>query len=148
VNPFNPRNKADSLIKMRIDRLEADMILALTRIRKMAQGQAHFEQSFQNLQNSITDLGRRLDGAVQAMVAAHDSGDDKVFDDHANALDAMVNEVQNLGTGGNTATTAGASPTTTAGTSTGDLPQGAGPTQSGAPEPATTDTPPPTPASG
>lgn len=113
-------------IKKRVGRLEKAVVSLVIKVRKMAQGQAHFEQSFTNLQTSITDLGKRLDAAVANLVAAHDSEDDAAFEQHANALDQMVNEVSNLGTG-----TPGA-------TSTGQ--------SSPAPAPATTDTPPPPPA--
>jgi hypothetical protein len=113
----------------RLRRVENVMLALVGKVRKMAEGQAHFEQSFRTLQDSITGLGRDLGAKLQDLVAAHDQADDENFESHADQLDQMINQVQNLGTGGNTATSAGRSPTGTAGQSSGDLPQGRGPVQ-------------------
>jgi hypothetical protein len=111
----------------RLDRLE-NIVLALAgKVKKMAAGQEHYEASFGRLQDSITALGRDLGAKLSDLVAAHDQADDENFEAHAGQLDELVNQVQNLGKADNQATTAGQSPSGTAGPSSGDLPQGRGP---------------------
>jgi hypothetical protein len=116
-------------LEERVRRVENVMLALVGKVKRMAEGQAHFEQSFRTLQDSVTGLGRDLGAKLKDLVAAHDQENDQQFETHAGQLDEMINQIQNLGTGGNTATTAGRSPTTTAGRSTGDVPQGRGPTQ-------------------
>jgi hypothetical protein len=119
----------------RVRRLE-NLVLALVgKAKKMAEGQARVEQSFKTLQDGVTGLGQELHGKVRDMVAAHDQRDDQAFEAKAQELDEVVNQIRNLGHGGNTATKAGVSPTSTAGASTGDLPQGRGPIATQEPTP-------------
>lgn len=79
----------------------------------------------------MTGLGGDLRARLQDLVAAHDQGNDEAFEEKAQAFSDVVNQVQNLGHSGNTATKAGQSPSPAV-----DLQQNRGPSeQSSAPSP-------------
>jgi hypothetical protein len=106
-------------IEERLRRVE-NVILALAgKVKKMGD-----EQSFRTLQDSVTGAGGDLQRSFDAVIQAHDSGDDGKFEEAAQAHSDFINSFRSMGTSGNTATKAGQSPSGTAGASTGDLPQG------------------------
>jgi hypothetical protein len=114
-------------LEERVRRVE-NVVLALAgKVKKMAEG---YEQSFRTLQDGVTGAGGDLRRSFEAVVQAHDSGDEERFEAAATEHSDFINSLQNMGTGGDNAPRAAQSPAGTAGGSTGDLPQG----RSGAPQ--------------
>jgi hypothetical protein len=78
----------------------------------------------EDLQNSVTGLGRDLKTALSDMVSAHDAEDGERFEDAAGQANDLISQIQSLGKADNQATKAGQSPSPAV-----DLKQNAGPVE-------------------